>query len=285
MAKFYDELDDMLRKFIESQHIFYCASAPNHGRINISPKGLDTFRILNSKRVAYLDLTGSENETAAHIIQNGRLTIMFCSFEERPLIVRLYGQGKVVHSRDEEWNGLHPLFPTLPGERQIIVLDIESILDTCGFAVPLYDYKGERSLLIDFACKQGDEGMNEYRHKKNLVSIDGLPTDLEEDTHKSNDGKRYWMLQYEKAKDFAERQGPFQEAHLKHVNAAAARNELVLAGSLSDPQNGAALLIFRVDSRKTVEEFARNDCYVTEGIVSTWLVREWDVVAGSKDIR
>lgn len=281
MAKFYDELDDMLCKFIDSQHIFYCASAPNQGRINISPKGLDTFRVLNSKQVAYLDLTGSENETAAHVLQNGRLTIMFCSFAERPLILRLYGKGRIVHNRDAEWSDLHSKFPSLPGERQIVILDIESIMDTCGFAVPLYEYVGERSLLIDFACKQGEDGMNEYRHKKNLMSIDGLPTNMEEDIVSAKADNKYWMLHYEKAKDFASRQGPFQEAHLNHVNAAASRNELILAGSLSDPQDGTALLIFRANSRSLVEQFAKTDCYVIEGIVSKWHVREWDVVAGS----
>src|SRR5271168_4641356 len=115
MAKFYTELDETLRKFIVGQHIFFNASAPNQGRINMSPKGLDTFRILSDKCVAYLDLTGSENETAAHIAENGRLTLMFCSFDEKPLILRLYGQGHVVYPRDPEWADLHHLFPVTPG--------------------------------------------------------------------------------------------------------------------------------------------------------------------------
>jgi|SRR5271170_7843618 len=184
MAKFYTELDDTLRTFISCQHVFFNASAPGQGRINLSPKGLDTFRILNDKCVAYLDLTGSENETAAHIAENGRLTIMFCSFEDKPLILRLYGKGRVVRKQDREWDEFSPHFLHLPGERQIIVLDIESIMATCGFAVPLYEYKGERDLLTDFACKQGDAGMEEYRHKKNERSIDGLPTYLYDDPPK-----------------------------------------------------------------------------------------------------
>jgi hypothetical protein len=181
MAKFYTKLDEMLRKFIGAQHMFFNASAPDEGRINLSPKGLDTFRILDDRRVAYLDLTGSECETAAHIAENGRLTLMFCSFDEKPLIVRLYGKGWVVRPRDSQWQELHDLFPPMVGERQIIGLDIESIMTTCGFAVPKYEFKGHRETLTDFACKMGDEKMDEYRRQKNQRSIDGLPTYLFED--------------------------------------------------------------------------------------------------------
>jgi hypothetical protein len=161
--------------------MFFNASAPHRGRINVSPKGLDTLRILNDRCVAYLDLTGGECETAAHLAENGRLTLMFCSFAEKPLILRLYGRGRVVHQRDAEWQQLRDRFPPLPGERQIIVLDIESIMATCGFAVPLYEYKGERTQLPEFSCKMGSQRMDEYRHAHNQESIDGLPTYLFED--------------------------------------------------------------------------------------------------------
>lgn len=181
MAKFFTELNENLRDFIAAQRIFFHATAPNRGRINLSPKGQDSFRILSDKRVAYLDLTGSECETAAHLAENGRLTIMFCSFEEKPLILRLYGIGSVVHPRDREWQELRALFPPLPGDRQIVVLDIESIMTTCGFAVPLYEYQGERNQLAEFTCKMGEERMDQYRHERNQVSIDGLPTYLFED--------------------------------------------------------------------------------------------------------
>ncbi len=181
MAKFYTELDENLCEFISAQHMFFNASAPNEGRINLSPKGLDTFRILSNTRVAYLDLTGSECETAAHIAENGRLTLMFCSFDEKPLILRLFGRGSVVHQRDAEWEELRDHFPDIPGERQIIVLDIESIMTTCGFAVPKYEFVGHRSMLPDWVCKMGDEKMDAYRHQKNERSIDGLPTYLFED--------------------------------------------------------------------------------------------------------
>src|SRR5215204_5171089 len=150
MAKFYTELDEALRDFIGRQRMFFHASAPNQGRINLSPKGLDTFRVLSDKRVAYLDLTGSECETAAHLAENGRLTLMFCSFEDKPLILRLYGRGWVVRPRDARWGELRPLFPPVPGERQVVGLDIESIMTTCGFAVPVYEFKGQRQLLPEF---------------------------------------------------------------------------------------------------------------------------------------
>lgn len=184
MARFFTELTDDQKSFIASQHIFFHASAPSIGRINLSPKGLDTFRILSNRRVGYLDLTGSECETAAHLVENGRLTIMFCSFHDKPLILRLYGRGAVIRPRDPEWPVLRPAFADVPGERQIIVLDIESIMVTCGFAVPLFDYKGERDELSNFTCKMGDERMDAYRRERNQRSIDGLPTHLFEDGSK-----------------------------------------------------------------------------------------------------
>src|SRR4029079_3488432 len=140
MAKFSTQLDGNLREFIAAQRIFFHATAPNSGRINLSPKGQDTFRVLSDTGVAYLDLTGSECETAAHLAENGRLTIMFCSFDEKPLILRLYGRGSVVRPRDEKWQEFRDLFPAIPGDRQIIVLDTDSIMTTCGFAVPRYEF-------------------------------------------------------------------------------------------------------------------------------------------------
>ncbi len=181
MARFFTELTEDQRDFIARQHIFFHASVPNKGRINLSPKGLDTFRVLNNTRVGYLDLTGSECETAAHLAENGRLTIMFCSFEASPLILRLYGTGRVVHSRDADWAEVRPQFPTVPGERQIVLLEIESIMATCGFAVPLFDFRGDRDQLTNFTCKMGNERMDEYRHERNRLSIDGLPTHLFEE--------------------------------------------------------------------------------------------------------
>jgi hypothetical protein len=178
MAKFYAELDDKLCEFIHQQQIFFTATAPTEGRINLSPKGIDTFRCLDFQQVAYLDLTGSGNETAAHLYQNGRMTVMFCSFTDRPLILRLYGTGSVIHPETEQWNSLIDRFPDLPGKRQLIILKIESVQTSCGYGVPIYDLQTERATLIDWANKKGIEGVSEYQLQKNHTSIDGLATHL-----------------------------------------------------------------------------------------------------------
>ena len=179
MAKFYDRLDNKLQAFISEQKIFFTATAPISGRINLSPKGIDTFSCIDDSTVAYLDLTGSGNETAAHLYENGRMTIMFCSFDENPLILRLYGQGEVISSKSERFEQLHSLFPQTPGTRQIILLNIESIQTSCGFGVPMYELKQERKTLIDWAAKKGRSGIEEYQQENNLESIDGLPTKLD----------------------------------------------------------------------------------------------------------
>ena len=175
MAKFYQRLDDALRDFIGEQKIFFTATAPADGRINLSPKGMDTLRCLDDRTIAYLDLTGSGNETAAHLAADGRMTVMMCSFSESPLILRLYGRGRVVRPGDAEWDALRPHFPALPGERQIVVLDLESMQTSCGFAVPVYELKRERPMLVEWTLKKGEDGIREYRREKNQVSIDGLP--------------------------------------------------------------------------------------------------------------
>lgn len=181
MAKFYPEITASLHSFIQDQKVFFTATAPQKGRINLSPKGIDTFRCLDSKTFAYLDLTGSGNETAAHLNEDNRLTIMFCSFSEKPLILRLYGQGKVIHPRDKEWQMFYPLFNPVPGERQIIVLEVDMVQTSCGTGVPIYEFKEERQAIIDWATHKGEQGLKEYRKEKNLKSIDGLPTKLLED--------------------------------------------------------------------------------------------------------
>jgi hypothetical protein len=176
MGKVYDQLNEALTDFIGRQHVFFVGTAPDSpdGHLNISPKGLDTFRILGPKSVAYLDLTGSGIETVAHLRQNGRITIMFCSFEGRPLIVRLYGRGRVVEPGDPEWNGLIAGFPEYPGARSVVVVELERVADSCGFAVPVYEYRSERSQLIDYASKEGPERLEQYKAQKNRASIDGF---------------------------------------------------------------------------------------------------------------
>src|SRR3954464_11593932 len=165
MAKPQDAIDEHLQAFIARQHVFFVGTAPTspEGHLNVSPKGLDTFRILGPKSVAYLDLTGSGIETVAHLRENGRLTIMFCAFEGRPMILRLYGQGRSVEPGDPEWDGLIAGFPEYPGARSVVIMDVERVVDSCGFAVPLYEYKGERSQLIDYAERKGPEGMEKYK--------------------------------------------------------------------------------------------------------------------------
>jgi hypothetical protein len=181
MAKFYPELNSTLEKFIAAQHLFFVATAPVQGRINLSPKGMDTFRCLDHKTVAYLDVIGSGNETSAHVIENGRMTIMFCSFDEKPLILRLFGHGRVVRSRDTAWTDLYARFEPRPNARQIFVLDIDSVQTSCGFGVPQYEFKARRSNIAQWVEKQGATGLVKYQRRYNQISIDGLPTKLFED--------------------------------------------------------------------------------------------------------
>lgn len=179
MAKFLDRLDDRLTEFIREQPMFFVATAPSQGRVNLSPKGMDTFRVLGPDHVGYLDLTGSGNETAAHLLENGRLTFMFCAFSGAPLILRLYGKGNVVGKRDTQWSELRTAFgPEIPGERQLVMMRIESVQTSCGFGVPHLQYIGDREQLVQWAVKKGPEGLENYRTEKNRTSIDGAPTGI-----------------------------------------------------------------------------------------------------------
>ena len=176
MADFYSQLSDDLIDFINQQHIFFIATAPREGRINLSPKGMNTFRCLSPTRVAYLDLTGSGNETSAHIQDNQRITVMFCSFDRKPLILRLYGDGQIVHPGDPQWSELLSAFDPCPGMRQIIVIDIDSLQTSCGYAVPVMTFKEERQTLIKWTEQKSPDELIRYRLEKNARSIDGIPT-------------------------------------------------------------------------------------------------------------
>lgn len=180
MAKIFDCITEELQGFIAAQQLFFVGSAPLSptGHINLSPKGFDCFRILSPNQVAYLDLTGSGNETSAHLQENGRITFMFCAFAEPPCILRLYGQGNTILPNSPDWNSLYSLFSPIPGTRQIIVADIQKVQTSCGFSVPLYEYQGQRQILVNWASKRGEEGVREYQQQKNLVSLDGLSTPL-----------------------------------------------------------------------------------------------------------
>ena len=184
MAKFYDTIEPKLRDFIARQHVFFTATAAEGARVNLSPKGLDALRILDPNRVAYLDLTGSGNETAAHLRADGRLTLMLCAFDGPPNILRLYGRGRVLRRGGAEYarlletafGGDEPL-----GARQMIMLEVDRVQTSCGYGVPLFDYAGERPSLANWAAAKGREGLEAYRREENVQSIDGLPSGLFED--------------------------------------------------------------------------------------------------------
>lgn len=183
MAKQFPAIDERLSQFIRAQAIFFTASAAEGTRVNVSPRSTEHLHQLGSNAVAYLDLTGSGSETAAHLKADGRLTIMFCAFDGAPLILRLYGQGRVAFRGteayraflDAHYEGREPL-----GARQIVFLDIDLVQTSCGFAVPLFEPKGERPTLDRWAAAKGEEGLRAYRQEKNLTSMDGLPTGFEE---------------------------------------------------------------------------------------------------------
>jgi hypothetical protein len=177
MGKVRAALDDIAVRFIQEQRVFFVASAPLDaaGHVNLSPKGLDTFRILGATTVAYLDFNGSGIETMAHLKENGRIVLMFCAFQGPPNIFRLYGHGRAVELNDAEFPVLAAHFPAYESVRSIIVVELTRITDSCGYGVPLFKYEGEREQLAAWARKQGPEGLKDYRQRKNRQSIDGLP--------------------------------------------------------------------------------------------------------------
>ena len=181
MAKFYDTITDELVQFIGRQHLFFVATAAADGHVNVSPKGLDAFRVLGPNRVAWLNGTGSGNETAAHLAALNRLTLLFCSFEDKPWILRLYGTARTVQPGDPDFDELAALFPPLLGARQVFDVSVESCMTACGFGVPLFDYVGQRDLMPQWARRKGPEGLRAYQRAHNAVSIDGLDAHLPAD--------------------------------------------------------------------------------------------------------
>ncbi len=178
MGKIETEIAEKYQKLIAKQKMFFVATAPEEGRINLSPKGLDTFRVINKNKVAWLNLTGSGNETAAHVLENGRMTIMFCAFEGDPAILRLYGQAEIIHTDEPAWEEYASLFPPFNGIRQLMVMRVEAVQKSCGFGVPLYEYKGQRDTLFDWTLKKGEDGIRTYWKERNAISIDGKKTDF-----------------------------------------------------------------------------------------------------------
>jgi len=178
MAQQYSEISDKLKQFIENQKIFFVGTATADSRINISPKGMDSLRVLSKSRAVWLNTTGSGNETSAHVQENPRMTIMFAAFEGKPVILRVYGNAKVIHKNDPEWKELFPLFDPIPGARQIFDVTVDLVQTSCGMAVPFFDYVEERELLNNWAVKKGEQGLKEYWQQKNQVSIDGKLTNI-----------------------------------------------------------------------------------------------------------
>jgi hypothetical protein len=172
------EIEGHLQSFIEHQKIFFVGTAAPGGRVNIAPKGIETLRVMGAHRIVWLNLTGAENETAAHLAESPRMTLMWCSFDVKPMILRVYGNARCVHPRDAAWNELAALFPPIPGSRQLLDLNVNFILTSCGFGVPRFEFVGERDTLHRWAEQKGEEGLHKFWEDRNLASIDGKPTGI-----------------------------------------------------------------------------------------------------------
>ncbi len=178
MGKQLEKISSKLKEFIEKQPIFFVGTARTTGKINVSPKGMDSLRIIDPNRVVWLNLTGSGNETAAHLLESDRMTIMFCAFDGNPLILRLYGTAAAYHERDAVFQEHINLFPKHMGSRQIIDMKVEMVQTSCGFAVPLMEFQEERTILKDWAEKKGEDGIREYWQNRNSISLDGHETGI-----------------------------------------------------------------------------------------------------------
>lgn len=178
MGQQYDAISDRHRAFLERQPLFFVATAAREGHVNVSPKGLDSLRVLGPNRVVWLNGTGSGNETAAHLLDTDRMTLMFCSFAREPMILRLFGTARAVQPRDPDWDELLGLFPPLPGSRQVFDVAVHLVQTSCGYGVPLMEPQGQRDLMPAWATKKGPDGLAAYWAEKNLTSLDGLPTGL-----------------------------------------------------------------------------------------------------------
>ncbi len=177
------QLNDTLAAFIDRQPMFFVATADRTGRVNVSPKGMDSLRILSPTRVLWLNLSGSGNETAAHVAATGRMTLMFCAFAGDPMILRVYGQARVLHPRDADWAGHLARFPALSGSRQIFDLSIDLVQTSCGTGVPEMEFRRSRgeAELVPYFTKLGPDGVQDYWQRKNMVTVDGAPTGLLQD--------------------------------------------------------------------------------------------------------
>lgn len=178
MGKQFESISEQHQRFIAEQKIFFVGTATADSRVNISPKGMDSLRVLGPERVIWLNVTGSGNETAAHVQLQPRMTLMFCAFSGSPMILRLYGQARAIHRGDAEWPELFAHFQPLPGARQIFEMTVELVQTSCGMAVPFFAFEGERGQLNAWAEKKSATEMTDYWAQKNQFSIDGFPTHL-----------------------------------------------------------------------------------------------------------
>jgi hypothetical protein len=178
MSERFPSLTEKHISFIKNQYLFFVGTACAEGRVNVSPKGMDSFRVINENKIVWLNLTGSGNETAAHVLDSPRMTIMFCSFDKQPLILRLYGEAKTIHPRDEAWSQHASLFPESDGARQFFELDVDLVQTSCGYAVPFYEMTGERPTLKKWAKNKGSDGVENYWAEKNTRSLDDKDTGI-----------------------------------------------------------------------------------------------------------
>ncbi len=178
MGKKFSEISPELKEFINNQKIFFVGTAASQGRVNISPKGMDTLRVMDANRIVWLNLTGSGNETAAHLLKDNRMTIMFCAFEGKPMILRVYGVANIYHDRDEKYHKHIGLFSEIAGARQIIEIEIDLVQTSCGFAVPFMEFQEERTVLKSWAEKKGQNRIKEYHKERNALSIDNFETGI-----------------------------------------------------------------------------------------------------------
>lgn len=180
MAKQFDRIGLAHQRFIEAQAMFFVATAAPEGRVNLSPKGCDSLRVLGPNRITWMNLTGSGNETAGHVQVSPRMTLMWCAFDSTPLILRTYGTARAVHRGDADWAALAAPYPDLPENRQVFDLAVEMVQTSCGYAVPLYDLVGQRDVLRDWSEKKGSDGIRSYWAETNTQTIDGAPTGIVE---------------------------------------------------------------------------------------------------------
>jgi hypothetical protein len=178
MARRFTEIKDSFRAFIEQQHIFFVATAAADGRVNVSPKGMDSLRVLDSNHVLWLNVTGSGNETAAHLQESPRMTLMFCAFNGSALVLRLYGTAQTIHPGDAHWPEFYAHFKPNAGSRQIFHMHVDLVQTSCGMAVPFLDYAGDREELNEWATKKGEQGIREYWSTRNELSVDGKDTGM-----------------------------------------------------------------------------------------------------------